>query len=1269
MNALLDTGANCNLVSTRFKHLFQCSETAKRRIRFATAANSQLASVCVLIVRIESNGIPLEFESEFFVCDIIEDMILGNPTLKSTGIIHLCLNNSVNNPFVPMVNRVEELFGDEDGEHDAELVNEGVAYDSDTINLWDEFAVSCGLANADEFFIVLVYYAMKTTFPIGDFRERLGDVLGLMGTLSDHVFVRSDMTFMKRAFHINAPFKELNRAVEIIINAVNMIWDIGNIGVAKFRPHVVDFDMDHFKTIHKKQGVQSLNDPMSKYLDEFLNRLRSKKMMRKVPLDEMQDLITVSPAYLIPKHAPGKFRFIADMLKSGINAATRPMSYPSPDLHEHLDHSAGYDVVSTADGCDFYFQMPVAPESQHLFTIVTKFGYDQFLTLPQGSKNACQHVALVVGESMMVEGMSSDHKCYFDDFHTRANIGSGKSKFYDALLRLIEFHMYGLRYNIKFDITKAYLCFAEIELLGFTINKHGKKISSSRVDALRQLRKPKSRNDVQKLLGCFVFVAKWIRNFAEFTAPLYGLLHKGVRFDSVWSLIHDESLEALRRCVETAPILIVLDYKKMVFLRSDASLLAIAAVIYQLVDGKELPACYGSKKLTVHQKSWPIVQTEFYALVFFIRKWKTILQGADVTIEIDARNLLWARNSSNEMIRRWSYEVDSYINIVKVVHIQGSTNEPVDSMSRFVVEDEDPQLVVCSVSLSLDMEYSVSVLVDEQHVSCDHCGECHHCVNEIVMTLEEINALSESDKLEHMSEVFGSVLDLKNTMTKERYLIISLAHNSVCGHAGVSGTLSLLRRANLHRRPCFENLSHLRELVSIFIKACPVCQLSWSLLKNRYPHTEMVLHEYFSHIDLDFAFIGPDRLGNKDVLVARCRLSRYVEIWPAKTTTFEEFAVNLLALTGRYGMFEKYTMDNTNAPFSKKLVDHLMALVNGSRHKIMAYVPQANPAERSIKEVLRHYRALCLCRPEVAQSWSIYSPIVMSIINNTFNAVIHTTPSRMIYGDSVDHVRGILTPFGKERVRTFGPCWASTVSDNHSVIMAEADEYQRQRLEKCLSEMPNFDSDYIYQQGEYVVAVLPNGMRRPKLNPQLRGIFLVYKTSGNNESTVHCKSVIDDSIVQIHARDLRPIDLSVLAHVDDVRGLAAKLLSIPEWVISEIQDHRVSITSEKPFVLTDALLPTLEFLCFYKDMPASESYWWNRYSDISHLPLLMKYIETIRNLIPYTGADGRALHLHSVPSLKVFCRSYKIPIGDASLKADLLLAIDTERSARELVSA
>ncbi len=682
LNALLDTGANCNVVSKRHEHLFDVSEHSQRKIRFATNDNSQLASVCKAKIFIEYHDLVLEFETEFYLCDIVEDVILGNPFLKRTGIIFLCLKDAADNPFVPKVQNLQELVGDQDGECEDVDLPDDLAYDVDTEDVWVPFAEACGLGSSDDLFVVIVYFALHTKFPIGEFQEHVAEVLKLMHRIEDHKYQRSSTEFMKRPFHRNAPFKELNRAVEIITNAINMIWDIENIGIANFRNLEVDFDMELFKKLHKKQVVQSLNEPMSRYLEEFLGRLRSRGMLRKVPIEETSNRITVSSGYLIPKHVQGKFRFIVDMLKSGVNAATRPISYPTPDLHEHLDFSAGHDVVSTADGCDFYFQMPVAPESRSLFTIVTKFGYDEFCTLPQGSKNACQHVALVVGETLMAESLSHVLKCYFDDFHSKANFGEGKLYYFDPLLRLVEFHIYGLRYNIKFDIRKANLCFATVDLLGFTIDKQGKRISASRVDALRNLRKPKSRNDVEKLLGCFVFVAKWIKNFAEFTAPLYSLLHKGVRFDTAWNESHEEALVALRRCVETAPILVVIDYKAMVYLRTDSSLLAIAAVIYQIVADKELPVCYGSKKLTKSQKSWPIVQSEFYALVYFIRKWKSLLQGAQVTIEIDARNLLWARNSQNEMIRRWSFEVDSYIDVVTVVHIPGSTNEPVDSLSR-----------------------------------------------------------------------------------------------------------------------------------------------------------------------------------------------------------------------------------------------------------------------------------------------------------------------------------------------------------------------------------------------------------------------------------------------------------------------------------------------------------------------------------------------------------------------------------------------------------
>jgi hypothetical protein len=749
LNVLLDTGANCNIMSARFEHHFNISNFTKRRVRFATTTNSQLASVCKVSFNVQNNGILLEFSAEFLICDIVEDMILGNPFLRETGIIYLCLEGSAENPFSPQVHHLEELFGDQEGENEFVGTSDGAAFDVDTEDLWLSFAKLYGLESSALLFNVIVFYALHSKFPIGDFHDRIHDVIKLMQNVSDHSFVKSDIPFMKRAYHADAPFKELNKAVEIITNALNMIWDISNIGVANFRCMDVDFDMTLFKSIHKKQPVQSLNEPMSRYLEDFLNRLRSRNMLRKVPVEEIPDIITVSSSYLIPKHTPGKFRFIVDMLKSGVNSATRPISYPTPDLHEHLDFSAGFDVVSTADGCDFYFQMPISPESYKYFTIVTKFGYDQFMTLPQGSRNACQHVALCTSETLMSENLSRNHKCYFDDFHTRSMFGNGSLKYRDALLRLVEFHCYGLRYNIKFDIFKAKLCFAALELLGFTIDKQGKRISASRVEALRNLRKPRSRDDVQKLLGCFVFVAKWIKNFAEFSAPLYSLLHKGVRFEKSWSVTHDECLMALRHCVENAPILIVLNYSEMVYFRSDASLLAIAAVLYQIVEDKELPACYGSKKLTDHQKSWPIVQTEFYSLIYFIRKWRSMLQGAQVTIEVDARNLLWARNSSNEMIRRWSYEVDSYIDVVKVVHIPGISNEPVDSMSRFVDEDPDSKLVVSSTTVSLDMEYSVSVLMDDQdQFFCNQCAHCNSCVNEILLTIDEIDALTDPQKLE-----------------------------------------------------------------------------------------------------------------------------------------------------------------------------------------------------------------------------------------------------------------------------------------------------------------------------------------------------------------------------------------------------------------------------------------------------------------------------------------------------------------------------------------
>ena len=164
MNVLLDTGANCNIISARFEHQFNISNFTKRRVRFATTTNSQLASVCKVSFNVQNNGILLEFSAEFLICDIVEDMILGNPFLKETGIIYLCLEGSAVNPFSPQVHHVEELFGDQEGEHEFVDTQEGDAYDSDTEDLWLAFSKSYGLESSEHCLMPLCFMRCKQNF-------------------------------------------------------------------------------------------------------------------------------------------------------------------------------------------------------------------------------------------------------------------------------------------------------------------------------------------------------------------------------------------------------------------------------------------------------------------------------------------------------------------------------------------------------------------------------------------------------------------------------------------------------------------------------------------------------------------------------------------------------------------------------------------------------------------------------------------------------------------------------------------------------------------------------------------------------------------------------------------------------------------------------------------------------------------------------------------------------------------------------------------------
>jgi hypothetical protein len=77
------------------------------------------------------------------------------------------------------------------------------------------------------------------------------------------------------------------------------------------------------------------------------------------------------------------------------------------------------------------------------------------------------------------------------------------------------------------------------------------------------------------------------------------------------------------------------------------------------------------------------------------------MQGQSrIGIQIDAQNLLWSRKSTNDMIKRWVFELDPLLSVADTQHIPGTTNQPSDALSRCFNVTLDATLEKNTVSVS-----------------------------------------------------------------------------------------------------------------------------------------------------------------------------------------------------------------------------------------------------------------------------------------------------------------------------------------------------------------------------------------------------------------------------------------------------------------------------------------------------------------------------------------------------------------------------------------
>jgi len=237
------------------------------------------------------------------------------------------------------------------------------------------------------------------------------------------------------------------------------------------------------------------------------------------------------------------------------------------------------------------------------------------------------------------------------------------------------------KWGLKIKPSKCSFFAKKVTFLGHVLSEKGKEPDPRNVDKLKNAPAPTNVKEVQRVLGLGNYYRKFIKGYAELVKPMQLLVNKDRGF--LWEKEQEESFQALKVKLTTAPVLIHPDFEKPFVLATDASGYAAGAVLSQYDDqGKDHPIAYYSKKFTNCQKKYTVTEREAYAIVLAMEHFRQLILGHEVIISTDHKPLVWLGNhkDTNDRLSRWAMRLQKYSPNIRFR--SGSANANADFMSR-----------------------------------------------------------------------------------------------------------------------------------------------------------------------------------------------------------------------------------------------------------------------------------------------------------------------------------------------------------------------------------------------------------------------------------------------------------------------------------------------------------------------------------------------------------------------------------------------------------
>ena len=174
-------------------------------------------------------------------------------------------------------------------------------------------------------------------------------------------------------------------------------------------------------------------------------------------------------------------------------------------------------------------------------------------------------------------------------------------------------------------------------------------------------------------------------------------------------------------------------------LDTDASDVAVGAVLSQIQNGIERPIAYYSRTLQPAERNYCVTRRELLAIKDGVRAFKRYLYGQKFTVRTDHGSLRWLLNMKDprDQLARWLLELSSYN--FDVIHRAGRHHANADGLSR----------EMCKQCKKLEEQGLSHHLLNAEEVHQKHkqqykeelaklvCKQCKQCDNDRMLDAPE----------------------------------------------------------------------------------------------------------------------------------------------------------------------------------------------------------------------------------------------------------------------------------------------------------------------------------------------------------------------------------------------------------------------------------------------------------------------------------------------------------------------------------------------------